>query len=201
MGTGWPLAKVAALALAATVAGGCAAQENAPQPSATDPIRCGQPLPAPMSVSAGPVFISVNRLERLGPPATIRVEVMLSASSPVETTQPAEVPLQLALLRDGVVVDRLATYRMSPEWQPYDQIAFLDGDTRGAIGVTWTVTPQEPYRVVVEGPGRCDGFDWSVAWSAPAQFELAAFMSTPSGSAQPVTSGGLLGVAIRLDRL
>lgn len=157
------------------------------------PIACGHPLDPPLIRKGNhDLALSIVHATKSGAGAVGQVTVNLSAGDAVRLTVPGLTPLQVLLLRDGLVVDRIGTFQLAPDGPVTDWIAATQGTGTpgntgaGGIGYTWDVAPGAPHVVTVTGPGHCPGANWPQAWAAPQGYTLLAVMSEPRSPAEPV---------------
>ncbi|WP_433357163.1 hypothetical protein ACQPYV_09290 [Micromonospora saelicesensis] len=168
-----------------------------PQVEDAGAIRCGKPLP-PIVQDWGGFAIKIEKAHRLTGADVAQVDVSLMSRSPTKVTQPGALPLQVLLVRDGIVIDRIAKYPLLPDGELTDWIGTGDA-ALPAIGATWSIQPDKPFTISIRGPGHCRDAQWNEVWENRAQFEWVAVMSAPSavqagsGSPSPAPTDVLLG--------
>jgi hypothetical protein len=147
------------------------------------PIACGTPLAPPtMYTSRHGIRLSISGISRLPGKGVASVSVSLAADSRIDPIVNGITPLQILLTKDGVVVDRIATYRMSPDgvvgdW--IDEYSPKSGHTRPLAALAVVVGPAATHFETVTGPGHCKGADWNAAWAGAPGYALVAAMSEP----------------------
>jgi hypothetical protein len=144
---------------------------------------CGAPIPPPTVGTADPGLRL--RVTNVTPDATGRpaaATVTLTATADVRIGLPGPTPLQVLLLLDGAVVDRLATYGITSGDPATDWIAAgPDGaGGRGAVGRSQPVSPNSPWVVRVAGPGHCRPTS-----AGAGDYTLIAVMSVPRPAEWP----------------
>jgi hypothetical protein len=191
--------------LAVAVLGGAlvAAPHLRPTPVATalplrvprEPVACGAPLPGSLVASgvAGTTLrVSAalhESVTRQYPAPPIPIDVTLASREAVQLAVLGRVPLQVVLLEDGVVVDRLASYAWLPDGPEVDWLAGESASAaqggRGSIGISVAVAPGAPRTITIRGVARCPGANWSVAREHPERYTVVAVMSPPSTAERP----------------
>lgn len=183
----------------ATMAGGSATSSgSAPATglgsaaaTSAHPLTCGAALPPPLT-RTGPqgARVAVISATRSAATGTAVVAVRLTVTSAAQFTAPGLTPLQVLLLRDGQVVDRLGTYSFAPGDPPVDWLAegAAGRGGRGAVGRVLTLAPTASWTVQVTGPGHCQGADWAAAWRSAPGYKVVAVMSVPHSAEQPTAA-------------
>jgi len=154
-------------------------------------ITCGMVLPPPLT-RTGPrgAQLAVTKVARSSATGTAEVTVALTARSAAQFSAPGSTPLQVLLVRDGHVVDRLGTYAFNRGKPVIDRLAegpAGQGGT-GAIGHILAVRPHAPWTTRVTGPGHCSGADWAAVWHGAPGYSLVAVMSVPDLPEKPGTA-------------
>jgi hypothetical protein len=202
VGTGFVAAVVGAalVSVGVTGCGAAGGQHVAVMPSTpgqeaamAHPLACGRPVaPAVVSEGSHGLHLSIASVTHHTASPIPDVAVALSASEATIVNQPGRTPIQILLLREGMIVDRIGSSAMAAGSSVVDWIADHDqpgasaASGVGAIGFSWAVKPDAPYVVTVTGPGHCASADWADAWANPAQYSLMAVMSVPLPLNEPV---------------
>jgi len=129
-----------------------------PAANQTGGPACGAAIPQPTVGTADPgLRLAVTNVvgDAAGRPAA--ATVTLTSTAEIRLSLLGRTPLQVLLLRDGVVVDRFATYGITSDAPATDWIATgPDGaGGGGALGISQLVSPTSPWVVRVAGPGHC----------------------------------------------
>lgn len=151
-------------------------------------VECGKTLLPPLT-TIGPrgARLSVVKVVRSAATGTAEVTVQVAATSAAQFSASGLTPLQVLLVREGHVVDRLSSYAFRPGEPVVDALAegaAGQGGT-GPIGHTLTVTPNAPWTTQVTGPGHCPGADWATVWRGAPGYSLVAVMSLPGSPEKP----------------
>jgi hypothetical protein len=183
----------AAVAIAAAVTP-LVVSARRPGPSGTDSlsagsaVSCGSTLASPVGQAGDRgLKLTVTGVRPAAGQEPPTVEVTLSTTAYARLSVVGRTPLQVLLIKDGVVMDRIGSYGFAPADPVVDWLA--EGPAgrggRGSAGHAITVTPRAAFSVSLRGPGHCPDADWNTAMSPHAGYTLVAVMSVPHPVEQP----------------
>jgi len=183
------------------------ATAGGPSPSAQPDrpgVVCGQPLTAQFELQGpGGVQVAVTGVHSTGPSSAPTIDVAVSAGQTLRIAgSPRQLGIQVVVLRDGVVVDRVGGALWPEDYQP------KPGETGGvaAAARSWPIAAGQPH-VEQISPSHwtaCPGADWAAIRADPAAYGLVAIMPMPQvfGPDGPVDgpTDGLLGSPAAVPR-
>jgi hypothetical protein len=185
------VAAVASIGLAVplSLTGGGAGVSGPGAVDGTGPVQahapaCGAPILQPTVGTADPgLRLTVTDVTRDATGRPAAATVTLSATAEVRLGILGPTPLQVLLLLDGAVVDRLGTYGITSSDPVTDWIAIgPDGaGGRAALGRSQLVSPTSPWVVRVGGPRHCP----PTSASPGGGYTLIAVMSVPRSDEWP----------------
>jgi len=145
-------------------------------------VDCGRPLAQPLtSAGAHGLRLSITNVAGSGSPPAVTVR--LSVTGAATMTVPAVTPLQVLLVKDGTIVDRLGHYADLPDRKARDWLSGTNTWNAASADV-WQLKPAAPIELTVSGPGHCSA-DWRAVQSDPSRYTLVAVVSKYELGDQP----------------
>ncbi|GAA2018021.1 hypothetical protein GCM10009839_12570 [Catenulispora yoronensis] len=168
-----------------------AASPNGPVPSSGDPsaggsaatqlqpdrpgVVCGQKLTARYEPAAPAGVKAVVAAVHPKPGAAPEVDVDITAISSLTVSGSAhQLGIQVVVLHDGVIVDRIGGSQWPEDFTPQPGQHYGDGlEAR-----SWPVAPGQPHieQIVTSRWTACAGADWRAIYADPGQYKLVALL-------------------------
>ncbi|MBW8803319.1 MAG: hypothetical protein JF587_05605 [Catenulisporales bacterium] len=162
-------------------------------------VACGQRLTAQYAAQApGGVQVVVTGVHATGPATAPSVDVAVTAGRSLRVAgPPRRLGIQVVVVRDGVVVDRIGGAEWPEDYRP------KPGETGGSgmAARSWSIDAGQPHaeQITPSHWTACPGLDWTAIHADQSDYQVIALMPMPQvfDNEGPLAgpSDGLLGSA------